>query len=96
MAWRDQAVLGEELFFGRDAGNDVRIQDTTASRHHARMQRVDHTWLVIDLSSNNGTFVNGNQVKEHVLSHGDQILVGKTLLVSTLGRGPSGRKSGAV
>ena len=36
--------------------------------------------MIIDLNSSNGTYINGENVEEHVLSNGDEILIGDTLL----------------
>ncbi len=73
--------LADENFLGRDETNTFRLQDETCSRHHAKVVRLDDAWVVVDLGSNNGTFVNGETVKEKFLRNGDQVLVGKTLLV---------------
>lgn len=73
--------LGDETFLGRDESNTFRLLDETSSRHHAKVARLDDAFVVIDLGSNNGTFVNGQKIKEHFLKNGDQILIGKTLLV---------------
>ena len=69
-------ILEEEHLIGRDAGNDIRVQDETASRHHARVQRVDRALVVIDLGSNNGTFVNGKKITEH-----EAMVKNRTLIV---------------
>ncbi|MHC4606564.1 MAG: sigma 54-interacting transcriptional regulator [Planctomycetota bacterium] len=87
-------AVEEELFVGRDPGNDIPVNDDTASRHHARLQRVDRAHVIVDLGSNNGTFVNGERVTERVLAHGDQVLIGKTLFVYE--SGAVTRPAGAV
>jgi len=74
------AIEGE-LFLGRDADNHVHILDETASRHHARLRIVEGNVLLVDLGSNNGTYVNGDKVGERVLRAGDQLLVGNTVFV---------------
>lgn len=57
------------------------ISDSTVSRRHAELTPDDGRWYLRDLESANGTFVNGQRIKERVLlSPGDQIRCGSTLL----------------
>src|SRR5688572_27385298 len=57
------------------------ITDSTVSRRHAELTPDDGRWYLRDLESANGTFVNGQRIKERVLlSPGDQIRCGSTLL----------------
>ncbi len=70
-----------EVFLGRDEGNDLQLHDETSSRRHAKVQRLGDRCVVFDLDSNNGTFLNGERVREGLLRDGDQILIGKTVLV---------------
>ena len=49
----------DELIIGRSKTADVGISDRFLSRQHARLYRVDDGWLIEDLGSRNGTFVNG-------------------------------------
>ncbi len=83
-----------EVFIGRDADNHVHILDETASRHHARLRRVEGNVLLVDLGSNNGTYVNGDKVSERVLRTGDQVLIGNTVFVYELDEdeGAEGRR----
>jgi two-component system, NtrC family, sensor kinase len=72
----DQSVL-----VGRGSPQ-VPLTDQTVSRQHAELQRVEGGWLLVDLDSANGTYLNGVRVlKATRLKHGDQIRVGSTLLV---------------
>jgi signal transduction histidine kinase len=66
---------------GRSLQNEVRILDTEASRTHASIQRVRDQYVITDRNSSNGTFVNGNQVRSKPLANGDQIQIGRTLLL---------------
>lgn len=64
---------------GRDPGNDIVLSDTQTSRRHAEIQRRDNEFLIADLGSTNGTFVNESRVTApHVLRHGDSVRVGNT------------------
>ncbi len=47
---------------GRDSSNPIQVHDTEVSRRHAEIRRVGETFLVADLNSSNGTFVNGKRV----------------------------------
>jgi two-component system NtrC family sensor kinase len=68
---------------GRDASNAVQIHDTEVSRQHAEIRRDETSYVLADLNSSNGTFVNGNRVREHPLASGDQVQVGGTLMLFT-------------
>jgi pSer/pThr/pTyr-binding forkhead associated (FHA) protein len=48
---------------GRAVDNDLVISNQRVSRYHAQLMRVDASWLVYDLDSTNGTFVNGERVE---------------------------------
>lgn len=61
---------------------EIGIQDSSVSRPHARIARVDSTWVVYDLGSANGTRVNSVNVTEKgkVLSDGDVLSLGQTMV----------------
>jgi signal transduction histidine kinase len=69
---------------GREAGNAVQLQDSEVSRRHAEIRPAAAGFLVADLKSSNGTFVNGRRVERAELAGGDQIQVGRSLLVYAL------------
>jgi DNA-binding CsgD family transcriptional regulator len=68
---------------GRAATNEVDLtSDSKASRLHAALERLPAGWCIRDLSSRNGTFVNGVRVdRDRPLHPGDEIRVGNTRLV---------------
>lgn len=73
--------LGEKpVVMGRMSDCEVVLADPRASRQHAEIQPVGHGFVLSDLGSMNGTVVNGNPVREHQLSDGDEIRVGSTVL----------------
>lgn len=74
----DGMVLMEQdcIVVGRDAKCQMRIEDTSVSRRHAEFVRFGDGYMVRDLGSTNGTFVNGNPVSEHVLQADDRIKIG--------------------
>ena len=69
------------LTIGRGSKNDVVIQDPAVSGHHAKIDPVGNRFVLIDLQSKNGTFVNENLVISHWLKHGDVISIGKHQLI---------------
>jgi diguanylate cyclase (GGDEF)-like protein len=76
----------EEVILGRAIEADVRVNDTKVSRLHAKINAVvdpatDRTDFVLtDLDSRNGTFLNGRPVKTQVLQNADKIMLGEHIL----------------
>jgi pSer/pThr/pTyr-binding forkhead associated (FHA) protein len=58
---------------GRDEEADIRVDEALVSRHHARIERRDGRYFVLDLGSTNRTRVNGAPVSERELRHGDEV-----------------------
>lgn len=65
---------------GRQADCDMIIKDSSVSRHHARLEFEKNDYLLVDLKSTNGTFVNGKRISSRKLQPGDQIKVGSSAL----------------
>ena len=62
---------------GKAPDNDVVINDPHVSRYHAQMIRTENdTWIIEDLNSTNGTFVNGDQVMKKRIVATDEIRLG--------------------
>lgn len=76
---RDWLDASSVTTLGRDAGNTLVLDDDAASRSHARIERRDDDWWVIDDHSTHGTFVNDEQVTESRLRDGDRVQIGNTL-----------------
>ncbi|MEJ5341338.1 MAG: ATP-binding protein [Thermogutta sp.] len=74
---------GSVITIGRDSSNKVQLHDAGVSRHHAEIRRVENRYRLIDLNSSNGTIVNGKRIQEHWLNSGDQIQMGRTLMLFT-------------
>jgi len=66
---------------GRNEDCDVPIDNLGISRYHAEIVHKDGFYLLRDLQSNNGTFVNGRRVTTHALNDGDEISIGKFSIV---------------
>ena len=75
--------------------NNIVIENLAVSSHHAKIDSVDNGYLLTDLKSKNGTFVNGKLTTSHWLGHGDTINIGKHTLVFTFQEGEE-RSSGPV
>jgi len=69
-----------ELFIGRDLSNDIVINDPEISRRHSRLFTQGNTFVLEDLGSTNGTFVNGQRLMgPNMLRPGDVITFGERL-----------------
>lgn len=65
-----------QLTIGRGLNNDIILEDTRVSRHHAQLRYRQRRFWISDLGSTNGTFVNGEQIEEKALRDGDLISLG--------------------
>jgi hypothetical protein len=73
--------LGEELTIGRAAGCQITLDDTFVSQLHARVFQREGQFLVEDLGSTNGTYLNRQKVTgPMVLRPGDELQIGNTIL----------------
>lgn len=68
------------LSLGRSQANHITLKDAKVSRQHAEIQNHGEQFVLLDLNSSNGTFVNGHKINEQVLSHGDEIQIGDFIL----------------
>lgn len=69
-----------EIFVGRDLNNDVVINDPEISRRHARLFQQGNSFVLEDLGSTNGTFVNGQRIMgPNVLRPGDAVTFGERM-----------------
>lgn len=65
------------VILGRADDNDIVVDDSYASREHAEVVREGHRFVVRDLDSTNGTFVNDRRLTApHLLSHSDEVRIG--------------------
>jgi hypothetical protein len=69
-----------ELVVGRSSACDIVISDESVSRRHARLMPRDGAWILQDLDSTNGSFVNGSRVGRCSLVPGDDVWLGGFLL----------------
>lgn len=66
---------------GRDAANNIVINDDSISLVHARLIEKDGAWRVLNLLSTNGTWINSRKVSDGVLQHGDTVCFGQAEFV---------------
>jgi predicted component of type VI protein secretion system len=77
-------LAGVGRTIGREPGNDIVVENLLVSGYHARVDQAGKDYILTDLQSKNGTFVNGERVTSTKLKNGDQILIGKHLIVFSL------------
>lgn len=65
-----------DVTFGRSPECTIFVDEEQVSREHARVVRTEAGFLLKDLNSTNGTFVNGKAVQEHLLEEGDRVQIG--------------------
>lgn len=75
------ADLLPPITIGREEDNAVQLNDERVSRFHAKVQEDSGQVILTDLESTNGTRVNGHPIQMHVLRIGDQVSIGRCLLL---------------
>ena len=99
-AWRSRALLvfrhdpqatavvpmSGTIRIGGDDGADLYLEDISVSRSHAEVAAQDDVYVIRDLGSLNGTYVNGCRVDEAVLNAGDEIRIGRFRLTFLIRR----------
>jgi predicted component of type VI protein secretion system len=79
------SLVGDHMSVGRVPDNDIQLDDFTVSRQHAVFVKQGAAWLVRDLGSLNGTYVNNERVDESVVAHGDAVQIGRFHLIAFFG-----------
>ena len=78
---RQEFILGSNDFIiGRSLDNELELVDSLVSRRHTKIVKDTESYRCVDLNSSNGTYVNGQRVSEKILSTGDSIRIGTTVL----------------
>ncbi len=71
-------LADQPVTLGRSVLSDVNIPDVLVSRRHCELKVVDQRLILRDLSSTNGTIVNGEVVEDCVLNEGDVLVLGQS------------------
>lgn len=75
------ALTRGTITLGRDPGSDIFLNDITVSRKHARTNFESSRFVIHDVGSLNGTYVNGKRVEKSALRQGDELQIGKFKLI---------------
>lgn len=78
------SITRTPIVVGRLSSVDVVLSDPNVSRRHAEIRRDGPAWVLVDLGSTNGTYVNGRQVSEHSLDDGDRLSFGSSEMLFKL------------
>ena len=74
---------GDLISIGRDSTNTIQINDAEISRRHARLQFQGGKYVIEDLGSTNGTFINGQRLAApYVLKQGDVVSFGEQIVLA--------------
>lgn len=74
------ALQGPELTIGRNSGSGLVLSGPEVSRDHARVVEAEKGYFLEDLSSTNGTFLNGRRIERGRIQPGDEIRIGGVVL----------------
>lgn len=74
-------AVGQSCTIGRKTSNDIVIDNLAVSGAHAKIESVSTTFVLRDLDSTNGTYVNKEKISLHNLRHKDVIFIGKHELI---------------
>lgn len=72
----DRLPLKDNISIGRSPSNDLVLKAAKVSRQHAAINKYKDQYILIDLKSSNGVFVNGQKIDEYTLKNGDEIAIG--------------------
>ena len=77
---RELDLTKEETTFGRKPTNDIVLDHATVSGFHGKIRKTAAGWMIEDLNSTNGTFINGHRIKSQELKNRDQVTVASHVL----------------
>ena len=90
------ALNEESLVIGRETAANLCIPDASVSRRHSKVEKTDTGFVLTDLESLNGTFVNDVPVKSRLLEHGDRVRIGDSQFLFLMHEGDATSKSSDV
>ncbi len=90
------AVNEDALVIGRETAANLCIADASVSRRHSKIEKTDEGFVITDLESLNGTFINDVPVKSRLLEHGDRVRIGDSQFLFLTHEGEAASKSSDV
>ena len=90
------ALNEESLVIGRETTANLCIADASVSRRHSKIEKKATGFIITDLESLNGTFINDVPVKSRLLEHGDRVRIGDSQFVFLTHEGDAPSKSSDV
>jgi transcriptional regulator with GAF, ATPase, and Fis domain len=90
------AINEEALVIGRETAANICIADASVSRRHSRLEKKEAGFVLSDLESLNGTFVNDVPIKTRLLEHGDRVRIGDSQFLFLTHEGEATAKSSEV
>jgi len=78
----------EIITIGRNVKNDIQIDNLSVSKQHARIVKHQGNYLIEDMKSTNGTYLNEKKIAKEKLTNNDVITIGKHTLQAILDKKP--------
>jgi Nif-specific regulatory protein len=89
-------ISEDEVVIGRETAANICIADASVSRRHSRVEKSGERFVITDLESLNGTFINDVPVKTRTLEHGDRVRIGESQFLFLLHDGDLNSQSSQV
>jgi transcriptional regulator with GAF, ATPase, and Fis domain len=89
-------ISEDEVVIGRETAANICIADASVSRRHSRIEKNGERFVITDLESLNGTFINDVPVKTRTLEHGDRVRIGESQFLFLLHDGDLSSQSSQV
>src|SRR5256714_10197810 len=90
------AINEDTMLIGRETAANLCIADASVSRRHSQIEKKDEGFVITDLESLNGTFINDVPVKSRLLEHGDRVRIGDSQFLFLTHEGDATSKSSEV
>src|ERR1051325_10104125 len=90
------AIDDDALVIGRETAANLCLADASVSRRHSKIDKKDQGFVITDLESLNGTFINDVPIKTRLLEHGDRVRIGESQFLFLTHEGEATSKSSDV
>src|ERR1051325_2411334 len=90
------ALNEEPLVIGRETAAHLCLADASVSRRHSKIEKQESGFVITDLESLNGTFVNDVPVRTRLLEHGDRVRIGDSQFLFLMDAGDATSQSSFV